>query len=252
MTLYVSATSPRLKTSLGALHPNIHHTEEKHRMDDAYYSLDQLLAENQKIPCIFNINVPGMGYLEGAHERDVSPMDHQHTKPTKLKTTFPWVKIQAYSTIEIPFWLASILSQQEEDENQNYLTIQIPAAFNLQIRNALAASTKNVNLKNLAAVSGGAWYESGMALLDMIDDLKLKVVLHKTFSDRLTDVMDLAARPPLRSGQDRSSTSANTTSGHHNNDELAMGLDSWERELLLAGQAVSKRLADWTQMRLIS
>jgi len=198
-------------------------------MDDAYYSLDQLLAENQKIPCIFNIKVPGMGYLEGTHERD----------------------IQAYTALEIPFWLASILSQQEDDdEAQSYLTIQMPPAFNLQIRNALAASTKNVNLKNLAAVSGGAWYESGMALLDMIDDLKLKVVLHKTFSDRLADVMDLAARPPLSSGEDRSSTSSNTTSGNH--DEFAMGLDSWERELLLAGQAVSKRLADWVKMRLIS
>jgi hypothetical protein len=31
----------------------------------------------------------------------------------------------------------------------------------------LSASTKNVNLKNLAANSGGGWYESGMALLDM-------------------------------------------------------------------------------------
>ncbi|KAA1123916.1 DNA replication protein [Puccinia graminis f. sp. tritici] len=116
-------------------------------MDDAYYSLDQLLAENQKIPCIFNIAVPGMGYLEGTNERDIQP----------------------YTPIEIPFWLASILSQQDnpEDESQNYLTIQIPKAFNLQIRNALSASTKNVNLKNLAANSGGGWYESGMALLDM-------------------------------------------------------------------------------------
>ncbi|KAA1092209.1 DNA replication protein [Puccinia graminis f. sp. tritici] len=116
-------------------------------MDDAYYSLDQLLAENQKIPCIFNIAVPGMGYLEGTNERDIQP----------------------YTPIEIPFWLASILSQQDnpEDESQNYLTIQIPKAFNLQIRNALSASTKNVNLKNLAANSGGGWYESGMALLDI-------------------------------------------------------------------------------------
>jgi hypothetical protein len=63
------------------------------------------------------------------------------------------------------------LSQEDQDpENEtqdNYLTIQIPPAFNNQIQNALSASTKNVNLKNLAAISGGAWYESGHALLDM-------------------------------------------------------------------------------------
>ncbi|EFP80692.1 DNA replication protein [Puccinia graminis f. sp. tritici] len=199
-------------------------------MDDAYYSLDQLLAENQKIPCIFNIAVPGMGYLEGTNERDIQP----------------------YTPIEIPFWLASILSQQDnpEDESQNYLTIQIPKAFNLQIRNALSASTKNVNLKNLAANSGGGWYESGMALLDMIEDHKLKIVLHKTLFDRLPDIMDLASRPPLSSGEDRS-TSTNTTSSHNNHDELSVGSDSWEKEILWTGQLMTKKFTDWEKGRII-
>lgn len=39
-------------------------------MDD-YYSLDQLLAESQKIPCTFQVTIPNMGHLEGTHQRDV-------------------------------------------------------------------------------------------------------------------------------------------------------------------------------------
>jgi GINS complex subunit 3 len=52
-------------------------------MDDNYYSLDQLLAENQKVPCVFNVTVPGMGYLEGTHERDVNkcPPIQKPTQP---------------------------------------------------------------------------------------------------------------------------------------------------------------------------
>jgi GINS complex subunit 3 len=56
-------------------------------MDDAYYSLDQLLAENQKIPCIFNIAVPGMGYLEGTNERDVSQISLQEFQLTHFSDT---------------------------------------------------------------------------------------------------------------------------------------------------------------------
>ncbi|OAV91140.1 hypothetical protein PTTG_28079 [Puccinia triticina 1-1 BBBD Race 1] len=199
-------------------------------MDDTYYSLDQLLAENQKIPCIFNIAVPGMGYLEGSNERDIQP----------------------YTAIEIPFWLASILSQQDnpEDETQNYLTIQMPKSFNLQIRNALSASTKNVNLKNLAANSGGGWYESGAALLEMIEDNNLKLVLLITLFDRVPDVLDLATRPPLSSGEDRS-TSTNTSSTLHSHDELSLGIDSWEKELLVTGQQTSKKQTEWVKSPII-
>lgn len=217
------------------------------RFMDDYYSLDQLLAENQRIPCIFNITVPGVGYLEGTSERDLRP----HTQ------------------VELPFWLASILSQQDEDQDreqsldptnsthssQKYLTIQMPKAFNQQIRYALAASTKNVNLKNLSVHSGGAWYESGKVLLEMIEDNNLREVLHKTFVDRLPDVMDLAARPPPNFRADPSgSTNPAAASSHHNpdDDHFLLGLDSWENEILSAGQQTAKRMREWERSRITS
>jgi GINS complex subunit 3 len=40
-------------------------------MDDDYYSIDSILAENQKIQCSFKVSVPDMGHLAGGNERDV-------------------------------------------------------------------------------------------------------------------------------------------------------------------------------------
>ena len=34
-------------------------------MTSNYFDLDDILADSEKIPCRFNITVPGLGYLEG-------------------------------------------------------------------------------------------------------------------------------------------------------------------------------------------
>ena len=40
-------------------------------MDDDYYSIDSILAENQKIQCTFKVDVPDMGHLDGGKAGDV-------------------------------------------------------------------------------------------------------------------------------------------------------------------------------------
>ena len=55
-------------------------------MDEDYYSLQSILADNhvcyfhtskvcdllQKLSCTFTLDVPGLGYLEGGSDQDVS------------------------------------------------------------------------------------------------------------------------------------------------------------------------------------
>ncbi|CAH7690027.1 hypothetical protein BY996DRAFT_7949940 [Phakopsora pachyrhizi] len=192
-------------------------------MED-YYSLDLLIATNQRIPCQFNLTVPGMGHLEGSNQRD----------------------IQANSVVEIPIWLASVLitsdNDDDYDDQQGFVKVQIPKQFNSTIRNALYASAKSVNLRTLASNFNGAWYESGKVLLEMIEDKNLREVLHKTLSSRMMDVMDLAARPPVSA----TATSAGTTA---ESEEFLNGLDAWEREMLGAGQEMSRRMRNWEKAR---
>ncbi|PSR73561.1 hypothetical protein PHLCEN_2v10480 [Hermanssonia centrifuga] len=40
-------------------------------MDDDYYSIDSILAENQKILCTFKVDIPDMGHLDGGTGHDV-------------------------------------------------------------------------------------------------------------------------------------------------------------------------------------
>lgn len=49
-------------------------------MNQDYWGIDDILVESQQIPCVFNIDVPGLGYLEGSEEEDVRGL-FSHTDP---------------------------------------------------------------------------------------------------------------------------------------------------------------------------
>jgi len=40
-------------------------------MDIDYFSIESILAENQKVQCTFKQEIHGMGHLAGGSERDV-------------------------------------------------------------------------------------------------------------------------------------------------------------------------------------
>ena len=50
-------------------------------MEDDYYNIESILAENQKIQCTFKIDIPEMGHLDGGKAGDVcSQHIHQSQK----------------------------------------------------------------------------------------------------------------------------------------------------------------------------
>lgn len=59
-------------------------------MDRGYWSIDSILADSQKLPCTLNLDVRGLGYLQGNSEPDIQ----QHTR------------------VELPFWIAELLALQ--------------------------------------------------------------------------------------------------------------------------------------------
>lgn len=67
---YTLTVAPRVRrVSLLCHHSRLGHIAA---MDDDYYSVDSILAENQKIQCTFKVDIPDMGHLDGGNERDVS------------------------------------------------------------------------------------------------------------------------------------------------------------------------------------
>lgn len=107
-------------------------------MEDDYYSIESILAENQKIQCTFKVPVPDMGHLDGGNERDV--------------------KVQ--SKIQIPMWMAFILVYSD------YADFNIPPAFAARVRNAINAEPKSVKLSNLVG-QGHTWYGLGQMIMKL-------------------------------------------------------------------------------------
>ena len=70
-------------------------------MDFDYFSIDAILAENQKIQCTFKQEIPGVGHIGGGSERDVSfAFSTLNIDANKFR------KIAVLSKIQIPIWLA--------------------------------------------------------------------------------------------------------------------------------------------------
>ncbi|KAL8280749.1 hypothetical protein RQP46_006753 [Phenoliferia psychrophenolica] len=87
------------------------------------------------------------------------------------------------TTLELPFWLASILSEED------MVGITLPRAYTSRIQHALAASSDAVNLRNLGG-GGGAFFAGGNRLLQLTDPPGLTDALHNAFKERLVQVMD--------------------------------------------------------------
>lgn len=54
----------------------------------SYYDVDAILTDAQKMPCTFELTVPGLGYLEGNMGADISQG----------------------SKVELPLWLGEMLA----------------------------------------------------------------------------------------------------------------------------------------------
>lgn len=98
-------------------------------MSGNYYDLDDILADGEKIPCRFNITVPGLGYLEGNPGRAIE-------KDTKL---------------DLPIWLAEILAKSTigEDNTQGFINLIDPDFINSQVLNAIKTSATSIDLHKL-------------------------------------------------------------------------------------------------------
>jgi GINS complex subunit 3 len=71
----------------------------------SYYDIDAILTDSQKLPCTFELDVPGLGYLEGnvggtvrSYERDWRCL---YTDTDKIK---------AGTKIDLPMWLGIMLA----------------------------------------------------------------------------------------------------------------------------------------------
>ncbi|KAJ9104404.1 hypothetical protein QFC20_004540 [Naganishia adeliensis] len=110
-------------------------------MEDDYYSINAILADNHKLSCTFTLDVAGIGFLEGGNERD----------------------IKQYAKAELPFWMAERLSFH------GFTTFPIPAPYSPRVRSALNASPTSVALSSLVGAQGW-WYTFGARIFGLLEE----------------------------------------------------------------------------------
>lgn len=91
-----------------------------------YFDLDDILASAEKIPCKFNSDAPGLGYLQG---------NPGHAIPKNAK-------------VEVPFWLASVLVENPlfDEDDQEFIELGETKFETSQFVNAIRASGVSVDL----------------------------------------------------------------------------------------------------------
>ncbi|KAH7930256.1 hypothetical protein BV22DRAFT_1055137 [Leucogyrophana mollusca] len=182
-------------------------------MDNDYFSIDAILAENQKIQCTFKVDIPDMGHLGGGSDRD----------------------IKALAKVPVPIWLAYIILYSD------WADFTIPAPFGPRVRNALKAEPRSVKLSGLVG-AGGLWYGFGKMIMDILGDEQaeqMSDVLTKTFRGRLLEVIDQAQHFAALGPSGGGGPSGDTA------QSFREGLDGTERELFALAQESTKRSKRW-------
>jgi len=182
-------------------------------MDFDYFSIEAILAENQKIQCTFKHNIPGMGHLGGGTERDIA----------------------VSSKIQLPLWLAYTVIYSD------WADFNIPMPFGSRVRNALKAEACSVRLSNLVG-AGGFWYGFGKTIMEILSEDQANAIsemLTKAFEHRLLEIVDQAQHFAALGQAGGDGSSGNSS------QMFREGLDVTERELFALAQESAKRTKNW-------
>ena len=112
----------------------------------SYYDIDTILTDAQKLPCTFQIDVPGLGYLDG------------NAGGT----------IKAGTKLDLPLWLGVMLavSNSNDPRSQPLVSLDFPAPLQQRVINALKADPRTVDLRAQAP----HFYAVGSKMMDLFED----------------------------------------------------------------------------------
>ncbi len=122
----------------------------------AYYDIDDILAEQERIHCVFNQQVPMYGFLDGNHQIDLN----------------------ANVKVDLPFWLAEPLATAQ------VVDIDMPKCFNAKTIADLEANPQSVDLHMLCVY----FYRFSKKMTDTIDDEPLEAIVLDALKKRIIDV----------------------------------------------------------------
>lgn len=152
----------------------------------SYYDIDAILTDAQKVPCTFDLDIPGLGYLDENPGGDVRShfllslfarmclhhvSHHLFSTPANM---FISSQIKAGTRVSLPLWLSTLLAVQRlGPSSQPLCTLDLPPSISPRVLNALKADPKTVDLRGLA----GHFYELAIRVLELFEEEEIVDVL---------------------------------------------------------------------------
>lgn len=134
----------------------------------SYYDLDDVLTDGEKIPCRFNMTVPGLGYLEGN----------------------PGKAIEKNTKIELPLWLAEVLAicELSEESQSTFIDLSQPDFLNAKVINAIKANPLSIDLHSILT----NYYRLSEKWAAMFSDEELIEVVLTMLKERAFEINNFA------------------------------------------------------------
>lgn len=137
-------------------------------MDRGYFSVDAILAAEDRVPVVFNTMAASLGFLDPACKDEDLP---------------------ARSRVELPLWLALAL------QAKNMVRVELPRHYSARFREDLLAGPDAVDIRERSAF----FYETGTALARVKRDDHLQRTMRMVFAGpRFRHILDAS----LNSGGD--------------------------------------------------
>ncbi|KAF0682854.1 Aste57867_25041 [Aphanomyces stellatus] len=102
-----------------------------------YYSVDELLAEEERVTCVFQAEAAGCGYMDPSTEGD---------------------DILENTKLDLPLWLAAALARH------GTVNVQVPTCLSARYRNVIKAGPSAANLRDMNPY----FFELGKAVLPLL------------------------------------------------------------------------------------
>ncbi|KAA6410891.1 MAG: DNA replication complex GINS PSF3 [Lasallia pustulata] len=134
----------------------------------SYYDIDAILTDAQKVPCTFELDVPGLGFLDGNSGGD----------------------IKRGMRVSLPLWLGELLAVQRLG-NSAIVSLDLPDTLSPRVLNALKADPKTVDLRALAQ----HFYGLAARVLNLFEEEEIVDILTETFKKRAAEIADHAHNP---------------------------------------------------------
>ncbi|KAK9478396.1 hypothetical protein V1514DRAFT_331186 [Lipomyces japonicus] len=178
-----------------------------------YYSIEAIQAENQKVPAVFQLDVPGLGYLENTRSSSTDIKEGTH--------------------LELPLWMAEILAiaGESDDLPRGFITLTAPSPFSNKVMNALKSDPVHVNLREQCM----QFYKLAELWLNFSNDDAVLDGTMTTLSERAAEINDHAHNSSAVLVQDGS--------------DFMGRLDDFETRLFKAANESTKEVKKWLSLK---